>query len=118
MGGFFKSGLTGGLAKVHYKVAVPGGQALLRIQDPCPTFYFYFAVKAGSFGSAGGMGGWPLEPERFRAGRAGREKDQREVVVGQMGIQGDRREFAPKIPCLLILKVSVPESTRSFHERT
>jgi hypothetical protein len=88
MGGFFKAGMTYGLAKVKYKVTVPGRQASLRIQDPRPTFYFYFDVKAGSFGSSGGMGGGPTNPNDFALARLEEKKDQREVVVGQMGITG------------------------------
>ncbi len=88
MGGFFKSGMTVGLAKVHYKVAVPGGQAALRIQELRPTFYFYFDVKAGSFGNSGGIGGGPSNPDDFSLARLEEKKDHREVVVGQMGITG------------------------------
>jgi hypothetical protein len=88
MGGFFKSGMTGGLAKVKSKVAIQGSQASLRLTEARPTFYFYFEEKAGSFGSSGGLGESPSSPNDFVLARMERKKNARELVVGQMGMTG------------------------------
>jgi hypothetical protein len=81
-GGMFKMAMSYGLAKANYKMAIPGHQATLRVQEPRPTFYFYFATTSGS------MGQGPTNPSDFSLVKLDQKKDRREVIVGQAGITG------------------------------
>ncbi len=81
-GGMFKMAMSGGLAKANYKMAIPGHQATIRVQEPRPTFYFYFSTNAGS------MGQGPTNPSDFSLVKLDQKKDEREVIVGRAGITG------------------------------
>ncbi len=81
-GGMFKMAMSYGLAKANYKMAIPGRQATLRVQEPRPTFYFYFATTAGA------MGQGPTNPSDFSLVKLDQKKDTREVIVGRAGITG------------------------------
>jgi hypothetical protein len=81
-GGMFKMAMTGGIAKAKYKMSIPGREASLRVQEPRPTFYFYFATTAGA------MGQGPTSPNDFSLVKLDKKKDRREVVVGRAGITG------------------------------
>ena len=81
-GGMFKMAMSYGLAKANYKMAIPGHQAKIRVQEPRPTFYFYFATAAGS------MGQGPTNPSDFSLVKLDQKNNRREVVVGRAGITG------------------------------
>ncbi|HXH48545.1 MAG TPA: hypothetical protein VNM47_04155 [Terriglobia bacterium] len=81
-GGMFKMAMSYGLAKANYKMAIPGHQATIRVQEPRPTFYFYFATAAGA------MGQGPTNPSDFSLVKLDQKKDRREVIVGRAGITG------------------------------
>ena len=78
----FKMAMSYGLAKAKYKMAIPGHQAKIRVQEQRPTFYFYFATAAGS------MGQGPTNPSDFSLVKLDQKKNRREVVVGRAGITG------------------------------
>jgi len=52
-GGFFKSALTYGIAKVKSKAVLKGAHAQLQIATRKPTFYFYFEVTSSGLSGSG-----------------------------------------------------------------
>lgn len=95
-GGFLKSALTYGIAKVKSKAVLSGPAAVLRVRSPRPVFYFYFDEKTSSLGGAGlGYFSAATSANEFMLVRTEVKKNSRELVVGQFsafGAQGGVQE--------------------------
>lgn len=90
-GGFLKSAMTYGIAKVKWRAVVRSTRASQRTGNGIPTFYFYFENKAtglspGAFGLA--ILGGATSPNEFVLAKLAVKKDSRELVVGEMGAFG------------------------------
>lgn len=89
-GGFLKSALTYGIAKMKWKAVVRSQRANLRTRNGQPTFYFYFENR--TVGLAPGVFsmllGGATSPNEFVLAKVTVKKDSRELVVGEMGAFG------------------------------
>ena len=89
-GGFLKSALTYGIAKVKWKAVVRSPAANLRTRNGQPTFYFYFENRATGLspGAFSMIFGGATSPNEFVLAKVAVKKDSRELVVGEMGMLG------------------------------
>lgn len=90
-GGFFKSAMTYGIAKVKSKAVLPGDRAQLRLTNAKPVFYFYFGTNTGNLNQAAAIFAVATNPNEFVLVRLQVRKNTRELIVGQanaFGAQG------------------------------
>ncbi len=88
-GGFLKSALTMGIAKMKSKAVLNGALANLRIERRRPMFFFYFDVPSAGLGGAGqGYFTAATSANEFLLVRTESKKNSRELVVGQMNAFG------------------------------
>jgi hypothetical protein len=88
-GGFFKSAMTYGIAKVKSKAVLAGEHAKLQVNEARPVFYFYFELKnAGLSGSGNQWLSSATSPNEFVLIRMESKKNSREVTVGQFNVFG------------------------------
>jgi len=98
-GGFFQSAMTYGIAKVKFKAALAGKSAVLQIDQPRPTFYFYFEVKGSGLSTSSY---YATSPNEFVLVKLDTKDNSREVTVSQANVFGAQsgtmdkavREFA------------------------
>lgn len=81
-GGFLKSALTYGIAKVKTKAVLSGPAAKTQIQTRRPTFYFYFEPP-GAAGSGLPYFSAASSASEFLLTRTETKKKNRELVVGE-----------------------------------
>lgn len=89
-GGFLTSALTYGIKKIQIKAVTRGGSAVLHIDEPSPTFYFYFENKTAGLGG-GGLAGWlsgATSPNEFVLARMISKKNERQLIVGEANFLG------------------------------
>jgi len=94
-GGILGYALTGGIASVSMKAAIPNASARVQSREAKPTFYFYFdeagraagQTVAGSFWQGGAVS-TATTPSEFSLVRFMVKKDRREARVGSMNIAG------------------------------
>ena len=86
-GGFLKSAVTYGLAKVNQKAIIQGAKASIRAADHRPVFYFYFEDRSAALGK-GGLFGGITSPNQFVALKLDAKKTTRETVVMEIGAFG------------------------------
>lgn len=96
-GGFFKSAMTYGIAKIKSKAVLPGDSAHLRVTNGKPVFYFYFGTSTGNLNQASGIFAVATSPNEFVLARLQVRKNSRELTVGQanaFGAQGGIQDEA------------------------
>lgn len=89
-GGFLTSALTYGIKKIQIKAVTRGSSAVLHIDEPSPTFYFYFENKTTGLGG-GGFAGWlsgATSPNEFVLARMISKKNERQLIVGEANFLG------------------------------
>jgi hypothetical protein len=82
---------SGGLAKAKWVSEVRGARASRRLTDVQPTFYFYFSDRTTLDLGTGPFAGWlsaATSPNEFVLLEMYRQKDRREIVVGEAGAFG------------------------------
>lgn len=93
-GGFLGYALTGGIASMSFRTAIPSRAARVVTQNHRPTFYFYFdqATSAPSGGARDGfwMSGAVNSPAVFSLVQFEVKRDRREARVGSFNIAGAR----------------------------
>jgi hypothetical protein len=72
-----------GFFKMTWKIVIKGDRAALRITEPAPEFWFYFATGGEAFASSG-----PSNPDDFVLARLEKKSKERELAVGQGGMTG------------------------------
>ena len=88
-GGFFKSAMTYGIAKVKSRAVLAGEHAKLQVDEPRPAFYFYFELKnAGLSGSGNQWLSSATSPNEFVLIKMESKKNSREVTVGEFNAFG------------------------------
>ena len=90
-GGMLASALTYGIKKAKMKAVTRGSAAVLHVNEPQPTFYFYFESKASGLGNTGGFTGWlsgATSPNEFILARMTSTSKDRELIVGEVGAFG------------------------------
>lgn len=90
-GGFFKSAMTYGIAKINWKAVVRGSAAARHIDEPRPVFFFYFENRGSGLGNTGGFAGWlsnATSPNEFVLVRMKSKSTERELIVGEIGAFG------------------------------
>jgi len=88
-GGFFKSAMTYGIAKVKSKAVLRDAHAKLQIENPRPVFYFYFEVQNAGLSSSGNTwGSSSTSPNEFVLVKTEVKKNSRELVVGEFNAFG------------------------------
>ena len=83
--GAWKQALTYGVAKVQYKVVLPGAHARLDIDGRRPTFYFYFDIPSPGLSNAGTVWGPATSANEFVLAKMEVRKTTRELSVGEYG---------------------------------
>lgn len=88
-GGFFKSAMTYGIAKIKSKAVLAGDHAQAQFDMARPTFYFYFEVTNSGLSNSGNVWqGASSSPNEFVLVKTEVKKNSRELVVGQMNAFG------------------------------
>lgn len=89
-GGFLKSALTYGIAKMKWRAVVRSQAANQRTRNGQPTFYFYFENRTTGLspGTFSMIFGGATSPNEFVLAKVTVKKDSRELVVGEMGAFG------------------------------
>jgi hypothetical protein len=88
-GGFFKSAMTMGIAKVKSKAVLNGATANLLLNRRKPTFYFYFETASAGLGGAGaGYFTAATSANEFLLVQTEAKTNSRELIVGQMNAFG------------------------------
>jgi hypothetical protein len=88
-GGFWKSAMTYGIAKVKSKAVLANSNARLRVNRPRPVFYFYFEVKNSGLSNSGNTWtGSSTSPNEFVLVKMEEKSNSRELVVGQVNLFG------------------------------
>jgi hypothetical protein len=94
-GGILGYALTGGIASVSMKAAIPNASARIQSREAKPTFYFYFDEAGRAAGQTVGGSFWQggaistaTTPSEFSLVRFMVKKDRREARVGSMNIAG------------------------------
>lgn len=88
-GGIWKTALTYGIAKAHYKAVISGPRANLQVSSGTPTFYFRFEPKRSTLGEASSP--WQTSttsPNEFQLLRLEVRKNGREVVLAEANAYG------------------------------
>lgn len=86
-GGFFKSAVTYGIAKIKFKAALAGRNASLQIVNPRPVFYFYFEVKNAGLSTSSY---YATNPNEFVLVNFNMKDNSREVTVSQANAFGSQ----------------------------
>lgn len=84
-GGFFKSAVTYGIAKIKFKAALSGKTAVLQIDEARPVFYFYFEVKGSGLSTSSY---YATSPNEFVLVKLDTKENSREVTVSQANVFG------------------------------
>ena len=88
-GGFLKSAMTYGIAKIKSKAVLSNSNARLQIFTPRPVFYFYFEVKNSGLSNSGNVySGSSTSPNEFVLVKMDVKKNGRELIVGQFSVFG------------------------------
>lgn len=87
-GGFFKSAMTYGIAKIKSKAVLANPNARLQIDKARPVFYFYFEVKSSGLSNSGNAYSASTSPNEFVLVKMDIKKNGRELVVGQFNVFG------------------------------
>lgn len=88
-GGFFKSAMTYGIAKIKSKAVLSNSNARLQINNARPVFYFYFEVKNSGLSNSGNVySGSSTSPNEFVLVKMDQKKNVRELTVGQANVFG------------------------------
>lgn len=88
-GGFFKSAMTYGIAKIKSKAVIANNSARLQLSSGRPVFYFYFEVKNAGLSNSGNVYSGPsTSPNEFVLVKMDQKKNARELVVGQVNVFG------------------------------
>ncbi len=89
-GGFLGYALTGGLASLSFKAAIPNREARVKSPKDQPTFYFYFDQANASLSDRGNFWGANAvtSPAEFSLVRFKVKKNRREAKVGSFNIGG------------------------------
>lgn len=88
-GGFFKSAMTYGIAKIKSKAVLANNSARLQLNTARPVFYFYFEVKNSGLSNSGNVySGSSTSPNEFVLVKMDQKKKSRELVVGQANLFG------------------------------
>ncbi|MGN6497315.1 MAG: hypothetical protein ACTHKM_01275 [Tsuneonella sp.] len=91
-GGFLGYALTGGIASMSFKTAVPNAHARVQTRQARPTFYFYFDQANRSLSNGARDGFWAAgavtSPAEFSLVRFDVKKNSREAKVGSFNIGG------------------------------
>ena len=88
-GGWFKSAMTYGIAKVKSKAVLANANARLQINKPRPVFYFYFEVKNSGLSNSGNVyASASTSPNEFVLVMMDEKKNNRELTVGQFNVFG------------------------------
>ena len=88
-GGFFKSAMTYGIAKIKSKAVIANSSARVQLNNARPVFYFYFEVKnAGLSNSGNAYSGSSTSPNEFVLVKMDQKKNARELIVGQANVFG------------------------------
>ena len=88
-GGFFKSAMTYGIAKIKSKAVLSNRDARLQLDTARPVFYFYFEVKNSGLSTSGNIySGSSTSPNEFVLVKMDQKKNGRELVVGQANVFG------------------------------
>lgn len=74
-----------GLGKIKTKANLPGTTAVLQVQTPRPTFYFYLDAKSGGLNTTSGI---PSTPNEFALVRFNIRSDNREVTIAKRNAWG------------------------------
>jgi len=86
-GSLFTSAMTYGLARSKWKAVVRSPRAVLRIKENQPQFWFYFEVTSHTL-SYSGFFAPASSPNEFILARMEQKKNERELVVAEMGASG------------------------------
>ena len=93
--GFFGAALSGGLASVKIKTAVPNTTSKIKVRAPRPTFYFYMdqANANGGIGALyfSSLGASVTSPSEFSIVRFSVKKGLREVTTGKASSFGGQK---------------------------
>jgi hypothetical protein len=84
-GGFLASALTYGVAKIKFKASLSGKAAGLQLDEPRPTFYFYFEVKSSGLSASSS---YATSPNEFVLVALDVKSNTREVTVSQANAFG------------------------------
>lgn len=88
-GGFFKSAMTYGIAKIKSKAVLANNSARLQLNTARPVFYFYFEIKNSGLSNSGNVYSGPsTSPNEFVLVKMDQKKNARELVVGQANLFG------------------------------
>lgn len=88
-GGFFKSAMTYGIAKIKSKAVLSNSNARLQINNGRPVFYFYFEVKNSGLSNSGNIySASSTSPNEFVLVKMDQKKNARELTVGQANLFG------------------------------
>jgi len=88
-GGFLKSAMTYGIAKIKSKAVLSNPNARLQVYDPRPVFYFYFEVKNAGLSNSGNVyASSSSSPNEFVLVKMEEKKNGRELIVGQANVFG------------------------------
>lgn len=92
--GMFGAMLTGGIAPLKIKTAIPNPTAKIKVRTARPTFYFYFdqANPAGGVGSLyfSSLGASVTSPNEFSIVKFEVKKQLREVTTGKASFGGQK----------------------------
>lgn len=87
-GGFFKSAMTYGLAKIKSKAVIANPNAMLQINNPRPVFYFYFEVRNSGLSNSGNVYASSTSPNEFVLVKMDAKQKERQLVVGEANLFG------------------------------
>jgi hypothetical protein len=88
-GGFFKSAMTYGLAKIKSKAVISNPNAKLQINNPRPVFYFYFEVRNSGLSNSGNVyASSSTSPNEFVLVQMEAKKKEGQLVVGEANAFG------------------------------
>ena len=89
-GGFLKSAMTYGIAKIKSKAVLSNRNARLQLATTRPVFYFYFEVKNAGLSNSGSIysSASSSSPNEFVLVKMDQKKNGRELTVGQFSVFG------------------------------
>jgi hypothetical protein len=83
--------MTYGIVKAKSNAVIPGKVAEVRVGDPQPVFYFYFAEKAAGLDSSGGYFAQNISnPNQFALIRLAVDKNSRQAEIGEFSMWGSQ----------------------------
>lgn len=93
-GGFLGYALTGGIASMSFRTAIPNRSARVVTENTRPKFYFYFDQATSSLSGGARDGFWVsgavTSPAEFSLVQFDVKRDRREARVGSFNIAGAR----------------------------